>query len=415
MYELISKWVDEYKSGYSLPRSLYTAKEAFEYDMHSVFYDNWIYAATEADVPNPGDYYCFGMHNNSILICRDDNGELRAFHNSCCHRGSLVCPEGRKNVAKLVCPYHQWTYNLDGKLIFVPQANDKFDISSYSLKPIHLKNIGGLIFICLSDNPPASIEYAAKNLTPYVDIYKLAEMKLASQSDIVENGNWKTVMENNRECYHCKSNHPELLTPLSEFDFGFDISNANPADLREYEKHSKMLEAKKSEWQTCNLPYEEQAFLNDSWYRVARLPLANGSLSHTTDGKLGCKKLLAPFSQPESSSLSIWTHPNSWHHFACDHVITFKAIPVNAEQTLVRTKWLVHKDAQEGVDYDLEHLTNCWVNTNLQDKRLVENNFAGIKGDGYNPGPYSPVTEQYVDNFTSWYVNQIKQSLDSSH
>ena len=407
----IQKWVGEYKDGYSLPASLYTAKETFDFDMKTVFHDNWIYAACESDVKKAGDYYCFNLHNNSIIICRDDNGELRSFHNSCCHRGSLICQEGRRNVAKLVCPYHQWTYNLDGKLIFVPQMAGKMDLSKHSLKPIHIKNIGGMIFICLGDNPPSSIDEVEKDLAPYVAPYNLVGLKVAAQSDIVEEANWKLVMENNRECYHCKANHPELLTPLHEYGFGFDPSNASEIEKKEFAKYEEMVENKKIEWQECSLPYEEKSFPNNSWYRAVRMPLAHNSVSHTTDGKLGCKKLLAPFKQPESSSLSIWTHPNSWHHFACDHIITFKVLPVSENQTLVRTKWLVRDDAIEGEDYELEHLTNCWTQTNKQDQRLVENNFAGIKTEGYTPGPYSPVTEKYVDNFANWYVSRLKSYL----
>ena len=183
---MMQKWVGEYKDGYSLPASLYTAKETFNFDMKTVFHDNWIYAACESDVKKAGDYYCFNLHNNSIIICRDDNGELRSFHNSCCHRGSLICQEGRRNVAKLVCPYHQWTYNLDGKLIFVPQMAGKMDLSKHSLKPIHIKNIGGMIFICLGDNPPSSIDEVEKDLAPYVAPYNLVGLKVAAQSDIVE-------------------------------------------------------------------------------------------------------------------------------------------------------------------------------------------------------------------------------------
>lgn len=407
----INKWVNEYKDGYSLPRSLYTKQEAFNFDMQTVFHNNWIYVATEADVVNPGDYYCFNLCNNSIIICRDDNGELNSFHNSCCHRGSLICKEGRRNVAKLVCPYHQWTYNLDGKLIFAPQQMNKLNLSEYSLKPIHIKSIGGLIFICLGDDPSSSIDNAILDLAPYIEPYNIKGLKVAIQNDIVEEANWKLIMENNRECYHCKSNHPELLASLHEYGFGFDPAVAGEIEKKEYAKYEELLKNKQNEWQSCNLAYEEKSFPNNSWYRVIRIPLAHGSLSQTTDGKLGCKKLLAPFKEPETSSLALWTHPNSWHHFTCDHIITFKVMPLNENQSLVRTKWLVREDAVEGEDYDIEHLSNSWVQTNKQDQQLAENNFAGIKTGGYRPGPYSQVTEKYVDNFTSWYIKQLRNHL----
>ena len=85
------------------------------------------------------------------------------------------------------------------------------------------------------------------------------------------------------------------------------------------------------------------------------------------DGKIASAKLLGPFNEPNTSSLSVWTQPNSWHHFCCDHVVTFSLMPMSPDRTLVRTSWLVHEDAVEGVDYDIDNLTAVWRATNLQD------------------------------------------------
>ena len=372
MTQQINQWLNEHKSGYTLPRALYTERAAFDSDLKGVFYNNWIYAACEADVKRAGDYYCFSLGDNSIIITRDKNGDLYALHNSCRHRGSRVCQKERDNRARLVCPYHQWTYDLDGRLLYAPSMGKDFDLSQHRLRPIHLENIGGLLFICLADEPPASINRARADLAPYLDGYNLNSLKIAWQEDMVENSNWKLVMENNRECYHCHANHPQLMTPLYEFGFGYDESDMADKEKKEYQEYIEVSKRKEKEWQECQLPYKLIDFPEGLWYRATRLPLAKGAVSETSDGKLGCKKLLAPFDQPETSALSVWTHPNSWHHFLCDYIVTFKVMPLNEGQTLLRTKWLVHQEAVEGEDYDPQHLINCWIETNKQDRRLAE-------------------------------------------
>jgi Rieske 2Fe-2S family protein len=91
-----------------------------------------------------------------------------------------------------------------------------------------------------------------------------------------------------------------------------------------------------------------------------------------------------------------------------DHAVTFMVIPLSAGETLVRTKWLVHQDAVEGVDYDLERLTSVWNATNAQDAHLVELAHAGTSSYGYKPGQYSRFTETQLDNFATWYVERMQ-------
>ena len=111
--------------------------------------------------------------------------------------------------------------------------------------------------------------------------------------------------------------------------------------------------------------------------------------------------------------LSFWTQPNSWHHFMSDHIVTFSVIPVAPEATLLRTRWLVHKDAVEGVDYDLDNLTRVWEATNRQDAELVEIAQTGLGSPAYEPGPYSPYTEGMVNDITGWYLNRLAANLDT--
>jgi Rieske 2Fe-2S family protein len=106
----------------------------------------------------------------------------------------------------------------------------------------------------------------------------------------------------------------------------------------------------------------------------------------------------------------VWTQPNSWHHFCCDHVVTFSLTPLGPEKTLLRTTWLVHEDAVEGVDYDPDNLAAVWRATNAQDSHFSAINHQGIKGDGYRPGMYS-VEEKLVDAFKTFYVERSRAAL----
>ncbi|BAK76221.1 Rieske (2Fe-2S) domain protein [Pseudogulbenkiania sp. NH8B] len=396
--------------GYSLEAPFYTSPAVFDADMEHIFGKHWIYVGVSIDVPEAGDYMTVQIGSQPILIVRDDDNEIRAFHNVCRHRGSRLCAEEKGTVGNLVCPYHQWTYDLTGKLIFADHMAEGFDLSHHSLKPVHLRNMAGLLFICLADNPPADFDVMAEAMTPYIAPHKIDDCKVAVQVDIIEQGNWKLTLENNRECYHCTANHPELTVSLFAYSYGFAPKAETAEGLRQYDE---MVADRHQHWESCGLPSTEVERLSDvTGFRTMRMPLDRAGQSQTLDTKAACKKLLADFKDASIGGLSFWTQPNSWHHFMADHIVTFSVIPLTADTTLVRTKWLVHKDAVEGVDYDVENLTAVWNATNDQDRRLVEESHQGAKSSAYQPGPYSPYTETLVEKFSEWYINRLSAGLE---
>jgi Rieske 2Fe-2S family protein len=279
-----------------------------------------------------------------------------------------------------------------------------FPTEDFGLNPIEVAVIGGLIYVCLTAPAPVDIEEVRSRLAPYLAPYELPKTKIACQKDIIEACNWKLVIENNRECLHCPSNHPELLVPLYSYGFGkgLDKNNAQASEQR----FQETLNEKEREWESLGLPYELQEFPDGLWFRTVRLPLANQCISHTLKPEHACKKLLGNFKRPEGSGLSLWTHPNSWNHFLSDHIVTFAVFPLSEDRTLVRTKWLVAADAVEGVDYDLENLTKVWTQTNAQDQSLAEGAYRGICSGGYMPGPLAD-EEYLVKQFLSWYNDQL--------
>jgi glycine betaine catabolism A len=396
-FEPIADLLRKDRKGHTLPRELYVSEEAFAFDTEMMLKSVWLYACTVAHVKNAGDYFVFELANNSIIIVRGRDNQVRAFWNSCRHRGSKICLDQKGRVARLMCPYHQWTYGLDGKLLAARSMADDFDKADHGLNAVALENVGGLIFICMADSPPP-IDRVKADISEQIAAYDLENLKVAVQDDYIEDANWKLVMENNRECYHCDAGHPELIYVLGTTGFGKDA----PKDDFDAAKHA--------EWKALGIDRDLIEFPDGWWHRVARLALANGAVTQSIDGKLACKKLIGPFKVPETSSLSIWTQPNSWHHFCCDHVVTFSLTPVAANKTLLRTSWLVHADAVEGVDYDPDHLAALWRATNSQDGYFSMINHQGIESDGYQQGPYA-AEEKLVEDFKDFYVAASKVAL----
>ncbi|KPL51454.1 (Fe-S)-binding protein [Prosthecomicrobium hirschii] len=409
----IPRLIAERRRGYTLAAPFYRAREIFDLDLEVIFGRHWIFAGVEAELPEPGDYTRLDIGHLSIVIVRGDDGAVRAFHNVCRHRGARLVTQEAGCVGKLVCPYHQWTYELTGELIHASHMGEDFDPSCHGLKPVHLRSIGGLIFVCMAAEAPADIDDLAAVLEPRLAPFDLRNAKVAKQVDLVEEGNWKLTMENNRECYHCAGNHPELGQSFNKYAVGFVPDADDLAGQAEAAAYEAQVAAQVADWEARGFPSVAVEHLSGraTGFRTERIMLDGSGESQTLDTKAACRKLLGGLSDAKLGGLHLWTQPNSWHHFMGDHAVTFCAIPLDPEHTLVRTRWLVHKDAVEGVDYDLDRLTEVWNATNAQDAALVELAQQGVRSPAYEPGPYSPLTEGLVDQFATWYVERLRAHL----
>ncbi|GGF64193.1 aromatic ring-hydroxylating oxygenase subunit alpha [Alteromonas lipolytica] len=390
---------------YSLPRDFYTSEEYFNVEMKQIFEKEWLFVGLTCEIPRKGNYITQQIAGNPVVIVRDQNNEVKAFHNVCRHRGSKICLASKGKAAKLVCPYHQWTYELDGDLLFAgTEMGEDFDLKKFHLKPVNCKTAGGYIFISLSKNPP-NIDDFFETLAHYLEPYDLENAKVASEKTIMEDANWKLVIENNRECYHCNGSHPELLGSLLEWD-----DTDDPRATDEFKQH---VASKQAKWDEEGIPHEHKSFGHAKRNRIVRMPLKEGIMVMTMDGKLACDKLMGRIKNPDLGSMRILHLPNSWNHAQSDHLIAFQVRPISATKTEVTTKWIVHKDAVEGKDYDVDNLTVVWDQTNLQDRTLAENNQRGINSSAYEPGPYSPTYEFGVINFIDWFSHTMQANLNA--
>ncbi len=388
------------RPGWGLPGPFYTDPELHRLDMQEIFGRSWVFVGLSCEVPEPGSWIRVDIGQDSLVLVRGRDRAIRALHNSCRHRGARVCPGDSGRSARLVCPYHQWSYDLEGRLLKARHMGEGFAVDGFRLKPVHLENVGGWLFVSLAEEPP-SIEAFRQDVLPFLLPVEIDNCKIAFESSIVEDGNWKLVMENNRECYHCAAGHPELGRTLSEYD-AVDDPRADPA-------YFALLEQKSRDWAALGLPYAPTP--HDLRYRAVRMPFVEGALAMTMDGRPACRRLLGRLTDPDLGSVRMLSLPNSWNHLGADHVVAFRALPLGPERTLLTTKWLVHKEAVEGVDYDVGRLSEVWLKTNDQDRRLVELTQSGVRSSAYEPGPYSPVIEVGVRNFVDWYTGEMIAGL----
>ena len=379
--------------GYSLPRPFYTDAAIFEADLETIWYRDWLFALPAAALRKTGDYQTVQVGAYPVIVVKGADGRIRAFHNVCRHRGQRLCSKTSGNTAKLVCPYHQWTYELDGKLLYAREMGEDFDAAKFGLKKVHCVDLSGVVYICLADVPPP-IADLARTAATYLAPSGLGEAKVAFTSTIIEEGNWKLVIENNRECYHCSGAHPALCRTFSD----------NPKMAAMDGPHSASPDIL-AHWARCEAAGLPSRFIMhpQSEWRFARVPLLNNAESYTMSTKAAVAKRMGQMPFNDAGSLLMFHYPNTWNHFLADHAITFRVLPVGPTRTEVTTTWLVHKDAVEGVDYDIKTLTEVWVATNEEDRQVVEENQRGILSPAYEPGPYSTIHEEGVIQFVDWY------------
>jgi Rieske 2Fe-2S family protein len=398
-------------AGQSLEAPFYVGEEFFGLDIEAVFARHWLFVAAEAELPEPGDYVTVNVGPYSVIVVRDDDEAVQAYHNVCRHRGARILNEERGSVGNIVCGYHRWTYGVDGRLLHAESQVPGFDPSCFGLRSVHVRSVAGLVFICLAEEPPADFDEVAARIAPYIEPHNLRQAKVATQIDLVENGNWKLTMENNRECYHC-GGHPELQCSLFPI-YGYAEEDIPPVLRPAYERYLKADAEARGTYESLGLPYEaiEELDTRTTGFRIQREPLDLAGESFTEDGTAACRRLLADFPTGRLGRLSLHMQPNAWFHFMADHAITFSVIPLAPDRTLVRTTWLVHPDAVEGVDYDLDTLTRVWTATNDQDAVFVARAQQGVTSPAYLPGPYSP-TEYQVEAFVNWYVTRLRAHLE---
>ena len=214
----------------TLPGQYYTDPAIFALEQSRLFESMWFCAVRSSDLPTPGSFKKVQVGRESVLLVRGRDGQMRSFLNVCRHRGARVCVE-QSGVAKrnLQCGYHAWTYGLDGKLVAAPNLTKMPDIdrAQYGLVSVHVREWLGYAWVCAADEPPSFEETVVGAVTErlgaadLIDGWDVANLVVGRRISYDVAANWKLIIENVMECYHCATIHPELTEVLPEFADGF--------------------------------------------------------------------------------------------------------------------------------------------------------------------------------------------------
>ncbi len=388
--------IERRRAGMSLEQPFYTDPNIFDIEMERIFGRYWLHAGHTSRIPNRGDYFLYTIANESIIIVRDQDLEVRALYNVCRHRGSRITTAPTGQVKSLVCPYHHWTYKLDGTLLAARHMAEDFDKSPFGLHRAHVRVVEGLIFVSLGGAPP-DFGPVERDIRPHARPQGLERAKICHTRHYDVRTNWKLLVENFRECYHCGPAHPEYCKIVG-FASGIDsprIAAENETLTAEHEAH----------WQKIGIDTRHIDLMPNTWHLAIRFPLRKGFFSQSLDGQ-PVAPLMGSYTERDMGALAVVIYPTFWFEAGSDYAVTMRFTPAAATLTNVEMNWLVHQDAVEGVDYDVERLTAFWRATGEQDWRICEDNQAGVDSSHYKPGPYSPV-ESDVEVFVRWYLNQI--------
>ncbi|HYB08297.1 MAG TPA: aromatic ring-hydroxylating dioxygenase subunit alpha [Alphaproteobacteria bacterium] len=381
--------------GHALRQAFYADPDVFAREIERLFIGHWLCAGHESSAPNAGDYFVVEIASESAIVVRGEDGRLRAFANVCRHRGSRIATAASGNARYLVCPYHAWTYGLDGGLRAARHMPADFDKSTHGLKPVNLRVIEGIVLISFAAMP-LGLGHMERTVGDCFGPYEWTRVRIAHRERYPIAANWKLAVENYLECYHCSPSHPEY----SRF-------HALEQPLPRIEKlNARMRE--RAEALGVDIPaYDHWVPSADGEEAVRgfRYALYDGVETGSMDGK-AVAPLLGRFNGFDGGVTSIHLGPASFLVSYTDHGVIYRFVPRTVATCEMEVIWLVRADAREGVDYDPGRLTWLWKVTSEEDKRIVEDNQLGINSRYYEPGPYAPM-EHFTNRFVEWYLGEI--------
>lgn len=390
-----------YQSGFSLPQSYYVSEDQFQQDLNIFLRDGWHMVDHVSSIPTTGDYLLFDIADESIIVVRNKDDKIRAHHNVCRHRGSLICTEPKGSVKLLTCPYHAWAYDLNGNLRNNRDMPEDFDKKENSLIPCHVRIFHGLIFVCTSKAQPPDFEEYTNRFEAFLKPFQIETAKIAYRKSIPTDANWKLCFENFIECYHCVPSH-------KTYSRVHDVANQSllGSEGEELGKHQLAWEEKAKNLGTFVPSFQDEAD-SPHFQTGLRWEIGHGHVSGSEDG-LPVAPLMGDFRETGYDGghtyclfgplFTIGTYP--------DHVLLYRFVPRSAMETDAEVIWLVRSDAEEGKDYDVDRLSHLWTTTFAEDKIICENNQKGVMSAAYQPGRYS-LLEERTSQFSDWYVKNF--------
>ena len=405
------QYKQSYQEGKTLPQDFYTDESIFSEEMKKIYFKQWLMVDHVSRIPNPGNYFVFEAEKESIIVIRGRDNEIRAFYNVCTHRGSRICLDQEGSKKLLVCPYHAWSFSSEGELKAARYMPDDFKMKDYGLKSCHIKIYEGLIFINLSLEDPIDFDEFMSPLKELVSFHGTGKSKIAARKKYPTVANFKLVLENFQECYHCGNAHSELSAVHEKdwvYTMGAGLGTAPEKDTERYlEKIQPWVEECKRQGTPSDTYLETNEGLRKGLNRyVDRTPIGNGHLSQTKSGK-PASKLMGKFKDFDGGLSQVSFNPFSCCYFTNDFGVMFVFKPNSILNSEVELIWLVNKDAKEGKDYNSDDVTYIWDVTTREDTAIIENNQKGLLSQSFSPGVLSQ-NESAVTYFYNWYFTNMQ-------
>jgi Rieske 2Fe-2S family protein len=375
----------------TLPTTWYRNADIFRIEKERIFCREWIAACREEQVQHPGDSQVLNVLGESILLVRNREGNLRAFYNVCRHRGARLCrdadaepPPGRVALAGgvtagrlIVCPYHQWSYDLNGALVAAPHLGGEagFQKQEYSLYPVGVETWGGFVFLNLSPAEAQPFADQLGGIPRRLQRYPLAELRIGRTIRYDVAANWKIICENYNECYHCGGVHPELCALVPSF--------------------------------------REAGGANLDWERG--VPHRSGAYTFTDSGITARRPFPGLNEDEQVRHKGELVYPNLFLSVACDHVAAFLLQPRGPDRTHITCHFLFEAHETGKPDFDPRDAVEFWDLVNRQDWTVCESVQEGIQARVHEHGYFAPMEDwnldirRYVNDRIGDYVQEQAQ------
>jgi Rieske 2Fe-2S family protein len=344
----------------TLPQRYFISPKVFAEEEEKIFSKQWLLVGHQSQIADAGDYFLvsvppssdYGATKESLIITRDKSEVIHGFYNVCRHRGTRLKEDTCGHAATIQCPYHAWTYGLNGRLIGAPHMDDVpgFDKGLYSLRTVNLALWEGFIFINLDENAMPLEEWFAP-LNGKFSHWNMSILRPTKRIEYDLRANWKLMFENYSECYHCPGVHPML--------------------------------AKVSPYDSAQNDLSEGPFLG-GFMRI------NKGAGLTMSGKACAVKIDHEQEQEQENLVFYYSvFPNMLLSLHPEYVMVHQLWPKSPERTLIVCDWFFHPDAFNRPDFKPDDAIEFWDMTNKQDWHVCELSQQGIASRAYEPGPYS--------------------------
>jgi len=366
----------------SLPASHYFDPMQYQLEMSRIWYRNWIYVCRSSDIGHPRSFRTLEVGDQSILAVRGEDRVVRAFHNTCRHRGAALCrtAEGRFPPAGIVCPYHNWRYNLRGELVQTSSMlhGDGFEMRDFPLYKLPVTEWNGFIFAALTAEPPPFAKAFDLPLNR-LDDWQLGELVIGHRLHKTIECNWKIYWENYNECLHCPGVHPRLAQLVPIFGRALLERRDDPR------------------WQ-------DHAADDDPKYRGG---LRSGAESWSMDGK-PCGVLFPKVSAEDRKLGHVYltSYPSVFLVAHIDYVRVVRLRPLGPERTEMSIEFLFLPETLADSKHDIMKAVQFTDAVMSEDAEICELNQRGLHALPHAAGVLMP--EEYaIRQFQDWVRSEL--------